>query len=143
MAIEIVLTEAIPDPHIRNVTLSSDGKTLTLPGFAELTLLGERDIDTLCNLPVARVTMLRTLVGEASTSAGVYLLEGDTSVVVEVQHGSSHKFRQVNVYLTIKAPSMTAFMDAFAMTVNNKLYGLELRPKDTDTFRQVAVDRKL
>ena len=143
MAIEVVLTKTIADPMIRNLTLSEDGKTLTLPRFAELTLLGGADIEKLLNLPIDSVTMLRQGVGEASISAGVYLLENGSTVHVEVQHGASVKFRQVNVYLTIRSPSITAFVDSYALALNNKLYGLELRPKDTATFRQVAQDRNL
>jgi len=141
MAIEIALTGKITDPEIRNVTLFNNGQTLTLPRFEELILLGSDDIQTLCNLPTERVTLLRQNVGEVSVSAGIYILEGGATVHAEVQHGASVKFRQFSVYLTISAPSMMAFMDAYAMAINNKLRGLELQPKNTDTFRQVAQTR--
>jgi hypothetical protein len=141
MAIVADLEQACGDLDVDGVTLTHEGKRLTLPSFERLMLMGSEDIEKLLSLHYDRVTVLQENVGEIGTPAGVYILQNGATVHVEVRHGPSVKFRQVIVYMTINAPTLTAFMDAYAMTLNNKLRGLELRPEDTESFRRVALAR--
>jgi hypothetical protein len=136
--IEIVLRKKVADPRIRNIKCENGGMKLVAEGFEELTLLGETDIKKLCSLPIEQVTILNHSVGEISTAAGVYLLEGGATVQVMQHSSASVKFRQMTAFVTINAPSIQSFMDTFAMTMNNKLLGLELIPSDTQTYRRMT-----
>jgi hypothetical protein len=139
MAIEIVLKESKPKLRMRNVRVKDGGCVLEIDSFAHIIAFGEADIATLTSLSIDRVTVINGKIGLAATPDGMYVLKDDTQVFVKRFHNPK-KHGEIEVLVTINATGIQAFMDAYALAVNNLLTSVvKVVPEMCPTFNKKGV----